>query len=554
MIAKIKKLTQSIVGKIYIGYGLLILAFIINLIVSATIINTNRKKISEFSTIIDPTMTGLSKMKILEIRSLVLIQKWVKSPLYDAEKVDFSLIIDVDLPENRKKLIELSQKWKSEENKQIFNATLDLINKNIASVKEIARTLASFDDYQDPSKKFTSEDILENSVKVNFTDIEKNIDKIYVDFESLKAISEEEIKQSERNFIITIVISSILVIMFGIIFSYYIGNDIKHKLTDFKEIILNLSVGKTQGIVLKITNDEIGEMTKALEMYIASINNTSKFANQIGKGNFDNEFTKMGEFDQLGESLIAMRDNLKAVKDGELQRNWSAIGNALFAEIFQKTYINTTEICDLILLKLVKYTNANQGTIFLLRNKNDETYFEQIASYAYDRKKYANNRIELEEGLVGQCYHDNDKIYITDVPENYITIKSGLGDAAPKCILLVPIRHNNTITGVLELATFYPFKEHEVAFVEKIGENLGNTLSTIFINEKTKVLLSESQSKGEQLSAQEEEMRQNMEELMATQEEMERKSSELEVLLLEEREKYEAEITRLKNKYQTTNV
>jgi PAS domain S-box-containing protein len=101
-------------------------------------------------------------------------------------------------------------------------------------------------------------------------------------------------------------------------------------------------------------------------------------------------------------------------------------------------------------------------------------------------------------------------------------IASGLGESNPTSILIVPLKVNEQIFGIVELASFDEFPEYQRDFVAKIGESIASTISMVKVNEKTTRLLQESQIMTEQMQAQEEEMRQNMEELQATQEEMER--------------------------------
>jgi methyl-accepting chemotaxis protein len=149
------------------------------------------------------------------------------------------------------------------------------------------------------------------------------------------------------------------------------------------------------------------------------------------------------------------------------------------------------------------------------------------ACFAYDRKKFLQKKIATGEGLVGRCYQEQEKIFLTEIPDDYIKITSGLGDDNPKCLLLIPLVYNNVIHGIIEIASFNVYRPFEIEFIERISESIAATISSVKANIQTSSLLEQSQQQAEEMAAQEEEMRQNMEELRATQEQSARREEDL---------------------------
>ncbi len=274
-------------------------------------------------------------------------------------------------------------------------------------------------------------------------------------------------------------------------------------------------------------NNEIGELAQSMNQVIDRFKESSEFANKIGSGSFDSDFSMASEQDELGRALLGMKENLLNVAIEDKKRNWTTEGFAKFGDILRSKGENMEEMTYAIISNLIKYLQANQGSIYVLEEEQNEQMLVMKSCYAYGKKKFVNHTLAVGEGLLGQAVLEKDIIFLTDIPQNYIKITSGLGEASPNCILIAPLQVNGEVYGALEIASFKKFEAHEIEFIKKLSETIAATISSVKINEKTRILLEDSQQLTEQMRAQEEEMRQNVEELSATQEEMERKHREL---------------------------
>ena len=297
-----------------------------------------------------------------------------------------------------------------------------------------------------------------------------------------------------------------------------------------------LAVGDTESIeTLNIkSNDELEDMANSLNQVVDGMRKSETFALGIGKGDFESNFHTLGSKDRLGEALIKMRDSLVESqkieakrKEEEELRNWATEGIAKFGDILRKDLDNMKSLGYNIMSNLIDYLKVNQGALFVI-NDDDENdiYYSMVTAIAYGRDKYMKKDIRVGEGLVGRCIYERKTIYLTEVPEDYVKITSGLGTANPRCILIVPCILNDEMFGVIEIASFNELKPYEIEFVEKLGESIASTVSSVKVTEKTSKLLKASQLQREDLSSQEEELRQNLEEMQATQEDLRRQMEE----------------------------
>jgi PAS domain S-box-containing protein len=292
---------------------------------------------------------------------------------------------------------------------------------------------------------------------------------------------------------------------------------------DFFPLILGLiafGVGST--FYLKINNT-----SRSIEEELEKSRKVFEFTEKLGTGDTNAEYELQNENDEVGKSLINLRDNLKKNTEEEIkrrkedsQRNWATEGLAKFAEILRQNNDDIEQLSYNIIINLIEYTGANVGGFFVL-NENDSSdkFFELKACFAYDRRKFSDKQVNWGEGLVGAAALDMETIFLTDVPEKYLNITSGMGGTNPRCVLIVPLLVNDQVQGVIEMASFKIFERFEIEFIEKLAESVASTISTVKINIKTTELLKESQNQAEKMAQQEIEMRQNLEELHAAKEE-----------------------------------
>lgn len=347
--------------------------------------------------------------------------------------------------------------------------------------------------------------------------------------------TEESLPQHSRLIGLIIIAAAISLIIVAFIFRGIVS-PFKHRINTIIDALNQFAQGGIPKPIPAI-NDGTDRIAEAINLHASQLARTAEFSASIGSDNQNiADFAPIGPDDALGHALINLHSDLAKQHEAQVQRKkedeirtWTNIGVAKFAEILQSNSDNLNLLGDEIIQNLVNYLDINQGGLFVIQRTDGEPdRLELLSAFAYNRKKHINNTIAIGEGLVGTCAVEQQTIYLTEIPENYITITSGLGQTTPTCLLLVPLKVNNNVLGVVELASLKPIQPHEIDFVEKIGINIATTLNTTQENQRTKKLLEQSQKQREQMSAQEEEMRQNMEEMQATQEEMARKQTELE--------------------------
>src|SRR5947207_8041728 len=196
-------------------------------------------------------------------------------------------------------------------------------------------------------------------------------------------------------------------------------------------------------------------------------------------------------------------------------------------------------VSRLIMSELTPLVSAHHGAFFIGDAETGSPSMRLIASYAYRHRKHVANRFGLGEGLVGQAALEKQPILLTNVPDDYIQITSGLGEAPPRNIIVIPILFEGEIKAVIELASFLPFSAIHQTFLDQLAESIGVVLNMIQANMRTEELLEQSQKLTQELQSQSKELQQQQEELKRSNTELEAQARTLrqsEELLKEQQE------------------
>jgi HAMP domain-containing protein/cell division septum initiation protein DivIVA len=297
-----------------------------------------------------------------------------------------------------------------------------------------------------------------------------------------------------------------------------------------------LSRGSIPEFTASRAKDGIGDLERNLETYVSNLRNLAAFSRAMAAGDFTGKYEKLGREDELGDALNQLKIGLmKSREEGEARRQeeeirtWTAQGLARFSTLFREVEDNLQELSTLVMKELVAYTEADVGALFITLEKEDEEepYLELTGSYAFDREKQIHRSFKFGEGLVGRAALEKELIYVTELPSDYLKIRSGLGEDRPSSILLVPVVLDQQVLGVMELASLGEMSSHQIEFVRQLADALASTLAKVKANLQNRRLFDQTKKQAEALSSQEKVFKQKMEQLEEALEGAQRKEAKL---------------------------
>jgi hypothetical protein len=532
----LKNQKGSVKRKLAVRFGVLMSIFTLAMLGTFLILNNSININTRIITLYNPSIKKLENFKLNIINSRALINSWIsnQSDNNHPDKIKLREIIINSLPSSKKEIETISSNWDISDRDK-FGRISKSIDSLLLDYDKVMKGLSTFDSYTDVQLVMGEISPMVQdggSISTKHASVIKELEAL-ISVQNLNAeTAGKEMTESLNlfnNFIILIIIVTILI---GVFITINTVRIITVPIIQVKDVLVNMGKGILPDFRLSTDNDEIGEMSSALNYLNDGLRKTAAYADRIGNGDMEATFEPLSKEDILGNSLLEMGKNLKKLSEEDLKRNWAAVGLAEFAQLLRENS-DMQLLFDNIMSKLVNYVNANQGALFLVNENENEVALSMSACYAYDRKKHIGALIHPGEGLVGQCYLERDVIYLTDVPENYVNITSGLGQATPRCISLFPLIVNDKIMGVIELASFKILDKYEIDFIKKVCENIAGTISNVKINQKTVVLLENAKISQQKMMENEEEMRQNLEELTATQEGMQRREHDFKIQIQE---------------------
>ena len=258
--------------------------------------------------------------------------------------------------------------------------------------------------------------------------------------------------------------------------------------------------------------DNVNQLAENLTTQVRAI---AEVSTAVTQGDLTRSITveAQGEVAALKDNINEMIRNLKDTTQKNKEQDWLKTNLARFSSMLQGQRDMTT-VANMILSELAPLVDAQQGVFYVNQlNEEGEQVMKLLGGYAFTRRKNLANEFRPGEGLVGQCVLEKKRILLTNVPDDYIIVSSGLGQAEPLNIVVLPVLFEEEVKAVIELASFNRFSETHTGFLDQLTESIGIVINTIEANTRTERLLMQSQSLAGELQSQQDELKKTNERL-----------------------------------------
>lgn len=349
--------------------------------------------------------------------------------------------------------------------------------------------------------------LLESGTGKALTDeIRKVMGEIIAEEEELLLLREKEAQTTAGRTVTVTIAGTLIAVFMGGFIGFLTVSTITRQLggepADIAALAKQVSGGDLSMALVSERKNTIGLYASLIRM-VENLNRVVGQADAISRGDYAEKIEPRSERDDLGHALVRMTDELRRVSArNELESRQKTGHNDLNDQLRGEQ--DSAALANAVITCLAEFFGAQVGAFYLA---SEEGLLALSASYAYRKRKNLSSHFAVGEGLVGQAARERKPILVTEVPEDYIRITSGLGSAAPASILVYPLQLMGDLKGVIELGSVRVFSDHDFDFLELVGESIAIALASADSRQRMKALLDRTQQQAEDLKVQQEELR-----------------------------------------------
>ncbi len=298
-------------------------------------------------------------------------------------------------------------------------------------------------------------------------------------------------------------------VLFSIVILGIIARNISRPIGRLVDMSGRLSEGDLSLENIRISNDEIGKLNAGYREVVNSFREVASVCEDISNGDFSRSLAIKSDKDVLGKSVNRMICTLREITADNEKENWLKTGQAELNDRMRGEQ-DITALSQNIISHIVTYLKAQAGAIYTV---DDDNLLKLTGSYAYTGQQNFTRRYKFGEGLTGQAAMEKQSILLTGVPDDYIKIRSGLGESTPHNIIIVPLLHEGDVKGVIELGSFHEITDVRMEFLEQAAGDIAVSLNSAQSRARMKDLLKETQRQAEELEIRQADLREANKEL-----------------------------------------
>lgn len=495
---------RKIDKKIYNIFLVVIAIAILNAVISTSTLRNSHKITSELVHTTSPSLDAIDRFNLLVNRAQLLATNWVYFPEKEIERAELKMLNDVSYIALRGRLQGLMAHWEDTTHVARINTLLSDYEILIGQQTAIMRLLPEPVDHQDSFKKSQSIVLLEHNVLPECKRISRELERISV-ARSKMAVAEQDRMLYGFNRLQVLVFGIALLIICSIVFAAgMIAQSVIHPVMQVRKIILRMGKGELPDTDIRVPKNAVGEMIVALSEMVDSFRRTSRFVEEVGKGNLQQEFTPLSERDVQGHALIRMQKRLVDAADQEKVRRWSDESIVELNRIIRSEKEDMNDMLEKTIELVVERLKVEQAAVFIFNNEDmDDLHIQLGAHLGLNQKILNSHRYELKNGLIGQVFQKAEVVQLEGTYDPYFTIEKVTGESATCNILILPLITGGKVVGALHVASLESINEDKVSLLEKLSEPIAASIYTWRANLLNRQLLDQSKKQAEELAFQE---------------------------------------------------